>query len=455
MKKKSLLIVCVILCLIALASLSSCGNIKAVSVWSKVSRAMDKLESYEMNISTRLVYYIEGNKVTADGDGHAIVDGIGGDDFYYYLKQDIQTTAPDLEIDQSSTAVEAYTGGYYYVRNKTRGVDNKICGEMSYKDFTEYVDTSAIPSFNLSGCKKVQTKKHSDGTRTITCSEYNSGTVEEIVECLGAEAYIFGYNVKDVKISVTYDKDFRIKRMTYAFVFDVSEGITKRPSFSMSATYTKYNEAERTEEYIKKSGYTEVENIKLLNDIQNKLNELAINEKGRFSVEIEESFTTFGVSAVYKEKSHVDYGSKRGKFYYDISSVINDEEYTIKYGDGKQITRGATSKDRDQTEQEAREFIMNLMNPAGFRRANISNIVSKGGGEYELECRSLNFLAYKSLLESNDIIYQSSTQKITVKVASDGEIVRIESEIAIDGKISEKNVSVGARLVVKTKNSYN
>ena len=424
MKKISLLLVCVFLCLIALATMSSCGNIKAAMTWSKVANKMNKLDSYEMDAKTSLVYYTDGKEISETTESHTIVD-VSEDDFYYYSKNDVNVSAPELGIDQDFISVVAYKEGIYYLRNKSSGVDNRICGEMGVDDFNEFVITS-FDLVNMSKCKQVTTKKLSNGSKSVTCSGYNDKGIEMLTEMLNIDTSIFEQRIIDCSVSLVYDNKNRIQTTSYVFRFEKSDDDAPNTKLSVFIQYSKYNEAERTDKYIKKDGYTEVDNIKLLNDISKHLSELYKKDKGSFKLNRTQTLEVGSTITTHNESDVIRYGTNKDGFYYTIFSTVNGVEKTLTYSKGDED--GEIKNDL-----QARSYVASLINSAGYSPVNVTNIIDRGNGVYEFECRIINPSVYRRYMTDNGIEYYNTTLKMTVTVYHE-KIKKLESEIVIRGR---------------------
>ena len=101
----------------------------------------------------------------------------------------------------------------------------------------------------------------------------------------------------------------------------------------------------------------------------------------------------------------------------------------------------------EQTEKEAREYIEQLVDIACYDFSRVTEIEIPEEGVYKLSIDSVNKHVYKSVFEGIDITgldgrYTSGAQIITFTVEND-EIVKIENELEINGRIVKNYNSYG------------
>ena len=101
----------------------------------------------------------------------------------------------------------------------------------------------------------------------------------------------------------------------------------------------------------------------------------------------------------------------------------------------------------EQTEKEAREYIEQLVDIACYDFSRVTEIEIPEEGVYKLRIDSVNKHVYKSVFEGIDITgldgrYTSGAQIITFTVEND-EIVKIENELEINGRIVKNYNSYG------------
>ena len=457
MKKRIRLISLAILFVVVVSSavwLSSCAKLGSTLTIGKINKAMEKLDSYEMSTTINIKYYVDGEPVDYKNEKTTIVDGMNKSDFYYYSLSNIEVEADKLDVDQKMMVVEAYSDGNFYLRNKTDGRrEIKLYGKMGIEKFKGYINPEGYSGINLNDCKNVRKWKNSDGTSTIEYSGYSSSTLSALVGSLGIQEYLLGSGMKDVTVTLIYDKDHRIKRLSYSFAFDSEDG--KTPVLSVWSTYSNYNSAVRTDKYIKPTGYQELDRISVLTDVAVALNKLANDKSGAFKFDLEQNVSYVGNKSNYKESNTVIYGERNGKFYYEIDSVSDGEKTKIKYSDGKQTATGSGSPAKKiDSDSAARSYIVSMMNPTGLAITNVYDVVSLGGDVYELKCFTDKTACY-NLISQYGATYSSSTHTVKVTVSPYGDLTKMESDLEVQGYIRKGNSGYGLGIKLHAVNEYN
>jgi hypothetical protein len=139
--------------------------------------------------------------------------------------------------------------------------------------------------------------------------------------------------------------------------------------------------------------------------------------------------------SVYTEENKISFGEGDAGYFYDIDSYINKTRYDISYQNGKQTVKsGSQSQENAQTEQEAREWILSLINAANYAPDIVTNVEDKGDGLYKLTCGNLNKDEYEAFFASSKGSLSSVGQTISVTI-KDGAIVSILSTVTAKGTV--------------------
>ena len=79
MKRKIMLTVAILTAVLLLLALASCGALKnnPTLLWLRVNRAMNKLDSYEIDTDMKMVFYVNGHPVTSKATGRTIEMDVG------------------------------------------------------------------------------------------------------------------------------------------------------------------------------------------------------------------------------------------------------------------------------------------------------------------------------------------------------------------------------------------
>ena len=459
MKKVSLLLALILLCSSMLLIFASCTKEETdpSEVYLKIDEYMDSLDSYKVMAQIHLTTYVDGNKLETVGDTSFLVAGIGSDDPYYYSIAEVCVSVDELDYYEEAVMVEAYNDGVYYSRDGSNGYEKKLCGDMTASDFWDYIEPEYDYGIDYSDCDKIVLNETSVGSNILQFSGYSKETLEKIIEQYDLDEDSLGFKIKDAKITLVYDDEYRVKSLSFTFMFDTPVEEKNIPIFTIWASYSDYNEVERTEMFIKPTSFDKVENVKIANDIHKALNELCDADEGEFTLRIDQSVSYAGQKSTYRETDTVKYGVNDGGFYFDVTADMNGVDVNLKYENGE---ASATGLDESayltiDSEESAKAYIESLINSQKFDRMNVSRITEVGDGIYELESTSIcPELDYAFILDAYALTHKSSSHTLKAYFSEDGSLEKIESKLEVLGKLSDEYGGKNVRIIVETTTTY-
>ena len=96
----------------AIATLTSCRNVKDVLLWSRISERMDALSSYRLEYDVYMIFYVDEKQVHSTDEGVQIESkGEYSDDYYFYSSTLSTVRAGELGIEEQVRGIEAYNEG--------------------------------------------------------------------------------------------------------------------------------------------------------------------------------------------------------------------------------------------------------------------------------------------------------------------------------------------------------
>jgi len=219
---------------------------------------------------------------------------------------------------------------------------------------------------------------------------------------------------------------------------------SKTPTFVVSTSYGKYNNAD-TSESVNKNEYTEVDDLKVIGEIADMIEAYGENKEGRFSVKNE---VKSDQTLIYLENYQASYGVDNSGYTYEINSEVNGEKVDVKYTNGVvTITYEDSVQQALQTPEQAKQSINGLINSAKYGELRASDIKKVEEGVYEITCKSVDAALYETQLRALGLTCDfANPQKITVTVKN-GEITEIHSEVYV---IARKGSIVYDLLVCST-----
>ncbi len=170
---------------------------------------------------------------------------------------------------------------------------------------------------------------------------------------------------------------------------------------------------------LKAEDYEEVDDIRLVSELADLLTDVEEKESGKFKLDATAAYR----GNTSSEYNTVSYGTKDGKFYYDIVSVSPTARMTIKYKDGKQTVTmvGGGTNTTTQSEDVAKNAVKSFFNQIKYDPQVVTDVELLDDGSYVLTCDDLNPDSYDYLLSGTGHNCASANQKITVKV-EDGKL---------------------------------
>ena len=429
---------CMLMAVILLFSFAftSCGMFKPSNpegLEKRIDKQMSRLSSYRAEEKMTMIFYNSGKRVDAGSTGEIIVSDGRGDDNYYYQRLDTKVVSKGLGLDRATTSILAYNDGNMFSLNTGNQLNQRLYSPMDFDEFVDILEDHTGSELSYSDCGKSKLEQNDDGGWILECSDYSTENINIMTEKLGLDSSVFNLVAKDVNVTVECDDKFRMEKMKMVFVFDESD---RKPTVEIETTYSQYNNANRVTDLIDPEDYKKTEHLKLIYDLENKLNEMEIAEEGAFEMGISQKVSRSSqILSSENEKNSVSYGVKDGKFYYDITSEKGKEKYTIAYEDGTQTSTSKTNYVREtpQTEQQAKEYISSLIRASGYSYGVVTNIVKESDRQYKLECQ-VPVSDYKKMFDSLNVKYSSSTYEMTVLVNKDGEFEKLNSVINIKAK---------------------
>ncbi len=441
MKKVIVLFITIITMIFSLLLLASCdmGEPKsAIDVWNRVDKKMTSLSSYEARMDMSMKMFINGSAVSTSADSTIIEHNIGKrSSYYYYEKTDMRVTNVSNGAKINSESTEEYRDGNLFVTNSSGGKASKLYNTMTKSEFLEYKNSKAIDLESEFGFDKAGYSEFSQdeyGCWKIKFSEFSDEAIETISKMVGVEDSVVALTIEDVKFTIRADADFLATRIDITFVFEENENEDEQASIKIAVDYNKINEAEPKKEIPNVSEYLEVD-FKELDKIDRMIKEYEKIDEGSFKFETGQKLIVLENTTEYGEKNEVSYGEKDGKFFYEITSTVDKEKFTITYSDGTQsINREkGSSETKAQTEKEARAYVRTLMSGTGYNRQYVTEI-NQTTDEYVLKCDAADISQYRQVFESLGGHFKDLNQTVTIKI-KDGKIIRITTEIIAEGEI--------------------
>ena len=182
--------------------------------------------------------------------------------------------------------------------------------------------------------------------------------------------------------------------------------------------------------------------------ISSYLDRWKLGSKGEAKLEVNQKYTSAGVSQTYTETDNIKYEVKNGKYTYNIGIDLDGNSMSIMYSEGKrkQIVGGEISTVESNDLYE-RMFVGSLVDSGKYDWTNISKVetVDAENGIYKLTVKDPDLSNMESLSPFN----ATATYTVTLRGA---DVEKLEYNL----KCSVRNQGVSGRIdVTSTCTFYN
>ena len=418
-------------------------------LWDKINETMDSLDSYETNTSGVLSLTMMGIRLTTDITGKNIVSGIKGNDYYEYSLSEVSATMimPDgtsTEITNEK-GVEAFHNGKMFISMEGAERTQKFCSSLTKDEYIIYrkAQSQDMDQIDFSNCTKSSFAKNEDGTWSLSYSGYAKKTINQILDSFGMNDNSgIDFDISDMEVSIQADQDYRVKEMNLVFLCDEDENEEMTvTSFEIVMQYANFNAATPITDSLNPADYMEIPDCRILFGFEEVLKGISEQKEGSFTLNVTQAveFPELQKAEIYKETDTVTYGEKDGGYFYHIlidsnSPATNNLE--ISYANGTQTTNSIYAPDskqtKEQTEEEAKNFIRNLIGSVSFTQSSISDLSIFADQVYVIQCETVNITEVSTIFAAYGGEMDSVRQTIYITV-TDGKMTEIKSNIFAEG----------------------
>ena len=335
---------------------------------------MEALQSYRADVTMDFVLYNGDTKWKGELTSIVIEDvGDGLGDYYSYTE--IRNTMPGVKI----YSIDAYCDGYGYQSYTCNDQRRKLRSKMRASEFIKYREgDSDIIDFDYIDCQNT-TFETTDKGYTVSCSDYSAENLRAMAVATGISELVDDA-LQDMQVTILLDKDYLPIEIDLELVFD-SERYYKdtRPYFRMLIEFSEYNAAEHILRTIEPEDYTEIEDLSLLKELEQKIAETVNVKKGSFVRETAQN-VTFGkeITNTSQVDVSVTFSNTKEGFSFKADMADNDVGRTVTYANGDMIGLDAPdgSKINRMTDAQAKAELLSWINDPsiGYTYTRVLNI---------------------------------------------------------------------------------
>ena len=430
----------------------------AAEFTDRIDRAMDALDSYRYDVHVEVAFTVDGVDTLLITDAVGIMDGMSGDDPYSYSSNKGSLKSGGITLHDISGSVRTYYGGRLFIHSTVSGKDTqKLYSSISFEDYDAYQEENGfnIRSKVMKNFTDGKLTHREDGTWECVYSGY-VGSLQTILEdvCNATEDDV-GRELSGIELTIVTDEGFRIKSMDFKLTSDTENSSGSKDVVNVRYDYVDHNCAERITDHIKAEEYTEIEDVRVLNQIRDLVDERRKEESGSVYVKMEQTFNLNGDSDKDEQVYELKYGLKDGTYAYIINMAASGSTATVEYYNGKQTSKALGQEQSvDMTDLQAKRAVAEFISGSVDYSSECVSSVEFADGVYTVKCdNAMDSDMVQSIAVGFGGNLKSAVQglKLTVK---DGKLMSVESEITVNVNVTDGGKTYSCAVTVKTETVF-
>ncbi len=341
-------------------------------------------KSYRADGTTEFILYTQGVRVRSEMENVTIEDvGERTSDYYSYSHADGTMQLGSQKYDVFT--VEAYSEGVAYSSVAQNKKKRKLRAKMSLPAYIEYRNQEqALLDFDFANCQNANLEATEKGY-LVTCSGYGEQALQDMADMTGIAA-LNGDVLQDMQVTFTLDQSYLPQNISLELII-TSDNYYKEypPYFRLELKFSEYNEAEHITRNIEPEDYTEVKDLRLLGELEQRILETLDQKKGGFTRELSHTITVDGQSSTDTVVDTVATFSNTDKgFSFKAELEDGDVGTKVTYGGGDLIGLPgiAGSKINRMSDEQAKQTLSVLINDPsyGYDTTRVTNIEKTRNG---------------------------------------------------------------------------
>ncbi len=407
----------------------------ATEFWNKTKQNLSLAQTYQSNFNYKIDHYRYGSKYEINSDFECYLSDY--DEHFSVERSNYKYKETSFETNDFTC--EAYYDGKLYRSYLSDKYDQKICSELSFEEFCEIRKGSISNVMDYLDCTSSELSQNEDKSWVASFSGYSNKAIGTLLDNMALNEEMFKADIIDVQVQIRTDDKFNLTNIEIKTVFDLDENSTVEPAFSATAEYFGFNEKRDFVSELNPEEFTQIEDVRILEKIQNDLENIQNAIKGKFIYQISNDLTASGKTDSSKRTDVISYGMENNAFYYEITESATNYSASIKYKNGQEtIVQDGETYVENKTEEDAKAYIDDYINSSEYIPQAVTSIEKTGDNVYLIKVAKFDVSIISSSFKNEGYLFESGTEEITVTYEGDN-IKKIEYKINLDGYLSESS----------------
>lgn len=341
-------------------------------------------KSYRADGTTEFILYTQGVQVRSEMETVTIEDvGERISDYYSYGHAEGTMRIGSQKHDVFT--IEAYSDGVAYSSVTQNKKKRKLRAKMSLPAYIEYRDgEQALLDFDFATCENANLETTDKGY-LVTCSGYGEQALQSFADLTGITEFN-GDVLQDMQVTFALDQSYLPQNISLELIITSDNYYMEYPPhFRQELKFSEYNEAEHITRNIEPEDYTEIKDLRLLDELEQKILETLDKKKGGFTRELSHTLTVDGQSSTDTQVDTVATFSNTDKgFSFKAELEDGDVGTKVTYGGGDLIGLPgiAGSKINRMSDEQAKQALSVLINDSsyGYDVTRVTNVEKTRNG---------------------------------------------------------------------------
>ena len=441
-KKRLAWISLLLVCLMMLASCSSLIQAlpepeNAQSLSRRISAKMATVKSYRVDVQMDFTLLAQGTPIVCKLSSIMIEDKSKGV-FDYYSYTEIEN---DMTVGEGRgsnilvKSIDAYCDGRAFSSYSRGKAGRKIYSKMAATDYIQFrAGDNDIVEMDYADCENAEFQKNDSGY-TVTYSGYSDNALMQLTKAAGLSADMLDDSLRDMRVTITTDDTYLPSTISLELIFDVAESAEVVPCFVMTMTFSQYNAVERLTDKLDTRKYTEIEDLRILKDLEAMINGIADQKQGTIKRDVQNKVEYLGRKQTDKQSDTATFSNSKDGFVFEMDIDSGGAGTKIKYSEGCMRIRQDGDWDSTYiTDQQAKDQLRAMIgDPMSYDYTLVTNLEKTEDGYLVSMVIPKDNVVVLSLIQAGGQ-FSSGTQTVEIKIVKD-KIVSMSTTYQFKGSL--------------------